>query len=236
MVLKTFLAFFIIMSFAFPLYSQDSRVLFKEDFNDLVKWQEVFFPKIENHTTYSIEKQGDDTYLKAHSESAASLLVYTEPFDVYTFPRVRWRWKIDGIIAAGNAKTREGDDYPVRIYIAFEYDPKEAGIIERAQYAAAKAFYGEYPPHSSLNYIWANKEHAEDILSSVYTGRSIMILLQKGDARAGTWVTQDINIIGDYEKAFGGKSPKRATIGIMADADNTGERATSYIDYIMVYR
>ncbi|MBN2466898.1 MAG: DUF3047 domain-containing protein, partial [Deltaproteobacteria bacterium] len=234
MMLKTFLVFFVIMSFALTVYSQDSRVLFKEDFSDLVKWQEVFFPKIEKHTTYSIEKQGDDTYLKAQSESAASLLVYIEPFDVYTFPRVRWRWKIDGIIATGNAKTKDGDDYPIRIYIAFEYDPDTSGFFERAQYSAIKALYGQYPPHSSLNYIWANKEHAEDILSSVYTGRSIMILLQKGAARAGTWVREDINIIEDYEKAFGEKPPGRATIGIMADSDNTGESATSYIDYIMV--
>ena len=233
---RTLLAFFVLMSFVHPLFSQNSSVLFREDFQDLVKWKEEFFPKIQRHTTYTIEKQGGDTYLKAHSESSASLLIYKEPFDVYAYPHVRWRWKIDGIIKKGNAKTRQGDDYPVRIYIAFEYYPADAGIFLRAQYAAVKALYGQYPPHSSLNYIWANRKHEEDILSSTYTDRSKMILLEKGDDLAGTWVTEDINIIEDYEKAFGGKPPRRATIGIMADSDNTSEQATSYIDYIMVYR
>ena len=233
---RTLLAFFVLMSFVHPLFSQNSSVLFREDFQDLVKWKDEFFPKIQRHTFYTVEKQGSDTYLKAHSESSASLLIYTEPFDVYEYPHVRWRWKIDGIIEKGNAKTRQGDDYPIRIYIAFEYDPADAGIFLRAQYAAVKALYGEYPPHSSLNYIWANRQHDEDILSSTYTDRSKMILLEKGDELAGTWVTEDINIIEDYEKAFNGKPPRRATIGIMADSDNTSEQATSYIDYIMVYR
>jgi hypothetical protein len=236
MKLKNVLVVFVVMGFVNPVYSQDSQVLFREDFQDLLTWREEFFPKIQQHTSYIIEKQNGGTYLKAHSESSASLLIYTKPFDVYAFPRVKWRWKIDGIIEKGNAKTRQGDDYPIRIYIAFEYDPETAGIFERAQYSAVKALYGEYPPHSSLNYIWANQLHEEDILTSTYTDRSRMVLLQKGNARAGTWVTEDIDIIGDYEKAFGEKPPGRATIGIMADSDNTGEQATSYIDYIMVYR
>ena len=236
MKLKTVLVFFVITGFVLPVYAQDNRILFREDFQDLVKWKDEFFPKIPRHTSYSIEKQNGDTYLKAHSESSASLLIYTEPFDVYAFPRVSWRWKIDGVIEKGDAKTKKGDDYPIRIYVAFEYDPVAAGIFERAQYAAVKALYGKYPPHSSLNYIWANRQYNEDILISVYTDRSRMVLLQKGDAYSGTWVSEDINIIEDYEKAFGEKPPARATIGIMADTDNTGAEATSYIDYIMVYR
>ena len=236
MVNRTFLAFLFFMSFVVQGYSQDNLVLFREDFRDLAKWKEEFFPKIERHTSYSIEKQDNDTFLKAYSQASASLLIYTEPFDVYAFPRVKWRWKIDSVMEKGNAKTKEGDDYPIRIYIAFEYDPEEAGFFERAQYAAVKTLYGQYPPHSSLNYIWANRQHEEDILVSVYTHRSMMILLQKGDAHAGTWVTEEINIIEDYERAFNEKPPGRATLGIMADSDNTGAQATSYIDYIMVYR
>lgn len=236
MIPKRLLAFFVLMNFVLPVSSQDSHILFREDFQDLVKWKEQFFPKIQRHTSYTVETQGGDTYLKAHSESSASLLIYTEPFDVYTYSRVRWRWKIDRIIEKGNAKTRQGDDYPIRIYIAFEYDPADAGIFQRAQYVAVKALYGQYPPHSSLNYIWANRQHEEDILSSTYTDRSKMVLLERGDDRAGSWVEEDINIIEDYEKAFGEKPPRRATIGIMADSDNTSGRATSYIDYIMVYR
>lgn len=214
----------------------DEKILFREDFQDLSKWKNEFFPKIPEHTIYRIEKENGESYLMAHSDHSASLLIYTEPFDVYDFPDVRWRWKIDGIIENGNAKTKQGDDYPIRIYIAFAYDSEKSGLIERAQYAALRALYGEYPPHSSLNYIWANHLYEETILDSPYTSRSKMILLEKGNERAGTWVTEEINIIKDYEAAFGRKPPGKATIGIMNDSDNTSGQATSYIDYIMVYR
>ncbi|MCK5347452.1 MAG: DUF3047 domain-containing protein, partial [Candidatus Heimdallarchaeota archaeon] len=71
----------------------------------------------------------------------------------------------------GNAKTKEGDDYPIRIYVIFKYDPKRAGFFEKLKYNSAKLVYGEYPPHSALNYIWANKEHKERIITSAYTDK-----------------------------------------------------------------
>ena len=234
----TFLTFFIFVVVLFApvaIYPMDEKILFREDFHDLAKWKDEFFPKIPDHTTYRIEKDRGESYLIAHSDHSASLLIYTEPFNVYDFPNVMWRWKINDIIESGNAKTRQGDDYPIRIYIAFEYDPKKAAFFERAQYAAVKALYGQYPPHSSLNYIWANQLHEETILDSPYTSRSKMLLLEKGNERAGKWVREDINIIKDYEAAFGRKPPGKATIGIMNDSDNTSGQATSYIDYIMVY-
>lgn len=226
----------VIMAFFSDAYPGNEQVLFREEFQDLAKWKEEFFPKIPRHTTYSIGNQGDRSYLKTQSGSSASLLIYTETFDVYAFPRVRWSWKIDGIIENGDAKTRQGDDYPIRVYIAFEYDPDRAGFLDRTRYGVMKALYGQYPPHSSLNYIWANLQHKEDVLDSPYTDRSRMILLEKGGRLAGVWVQEDIDIIRDYERAFGEKPPARATIGIMNDSDNTGGSATSYIDYLMVYR
>lgn len=210
--------------------------LFREDFDGLSSWKEVFFPKIPRHTIYGIEKAGSESYLVARSDASASLLVYRKPFDVYKNPRVRWRWKVSNLYRKADPRTKEGDDYPLRIYVAFQYDPSRAGVIEKAVYNAARLVYGEYPPLRSLNYVWASGPDPQRMIPSAYTDRSMMIPLESGGARAGQWVVEEVDVLSDYRKAFGGDPPHMATIGIMNDSDNTGERSTSYVDFIEVFR
>jgi ArsR family metal-binding transcriptional regulator len=94
--------------------------------------------------------------------------------------------------------------------------------------------YGEYPPHSSLSYVWANREDPETIVTSPYTDKAKMVLLEKGQNKVGTWQDEEVNILEDYQKAFGTKPPARARIAVMNDSDNTGESSVSYVEYIEV--
>ena len=213
-----------------------SDVFMSEQFNDITQWEPLTFDKIEKHSDYSIEKEGTNSVLTAKSDGSASGLIYTNTFDVTQYPLVKWRWKIANVYEKGDASSKKGDDYPIRVYVIFKYDPKKAGFGLRSKYGLAKKLYGEYPPHSSLNYIWANHEHEKDVITSPYTSRSKMIPLQSGDSKAGEWVEEEVNIVADYKKAFGKDPPSGASIAIMSDSDNTGEKATAHIDYISVYR
>jgi hypothetical protein len=216
-------------------HSAEGRSLFREDFNDLSSWNPLYFPKIKKHTSYTIESNGSESYLKAESNASASAVLHKKEFNVYQYSRLRWRWKVENVYTKGNAKTKSGDDYPLRIYIVFKYDPEKAGFTEKLKHSAAKLIYGEYPPHSSLNYIWANREHDETIITNAYTHRSKMVLLQRGDSNSGKWLNQNVNIRKDYEEAFGATPPPIARIAIMNDSDDTGEESISYLDYIELY-
>ena len=142
------------------------------------------------------------------------------------------RTKISNVYKKGDATKKEGDDYPVRIYIIFKYDPSKASFFEKAKYNAAKLIYGEYPPHSSLNYIWANKNHNKNIIPNPFTDKAMMIVMETGKSKAGQWIEESVNILEDYKKAFRGMPPEQAGLAIMCDADNTGEKAVSFVDYI----
>jgi hypothetical protein len=48
-------------------------------------------------------------------------------------------------------------------------------------------------------------------------------------------VDEEIDILTDYQRAFGTKPPARARIAIMNDSDNTGESSVSWMDHIEVY-
>jgi hypothetical protein len=221
---------------ALPASADDRQVLFREDFSTLDNWKPFTFPKIKSHSTYTIERAGSDHVLRAESSASASAIVYKETFTVRDYPKAKWRWRVKNVYAKGNARSKEGDDYPIRVYIMFEYDPDKAGVGERIKYGIAKSLYGDYPPHSSLSYIWSSKDDPETFVVSPYTDKAVMVLLEKGLAKVGTWVDEEIDILADYEKAFKTKPPARARIAIMNDSDNTGEGSVSWMEYIEVFK
>jgi hypothetical protein len=212
---------------------QESPAFMREEFDSLEGWQPLTFPKIEQHTQYDVVALGDGgRALRAQARGSASGLIRTNTFDATRLPVLRWRWKTDSVYRKGNAERKSGDDYPIRVYVVFTYDPDRAGFAMRAKYALARKLYGEYPPHSSLNYIWANRLHDRRILPSPYTGRSQMVVLRAGTRHVGTWVEEEVNVVEDYRAAFGEDPPPEARLAVMSDADNTGEAAVAYIDFI----
>jgi len=218
------------------VFAQEPDIYLHEEFNNLDEWKPFYFTKIKEHTIYSVEEDGGIAYLKADSNSSASGIIFKKEIHIFKYPKIRWRWKISNVFKKGDAKEKAGDDYPARVYIIFKYDPANASFGQRLRYGAAKSIRGEYPPHSSLNYIWANKSHEERILTNTYTSEAKMIVLQTGEVNAGKWIEQEVDIIDDYHKAFGEDPPSIASLAIMNDSDNTGESAVSYIDYIDIYR
>jgi hypothetical protein len=64
----------------------------------------------------------------------------------------------------------------------------------------------------------------------------MMVLLEKGASKVGTWVDEEIDILADYQKAFRTRPPARARIAIMNDSDNTGESSVSWMEYLEVFR
>lgn len=217
-------------------FSQERQVFFREDFKTLEKWRPLTFPKISAHTTYGIESKDGESFLKAESNASASALIYKEEFNVYEYPKVRWRWKVDSVYRSGDPEKKSGDDYPIRIYVVFKYDPDKAGGLEKVKYGLAKKLYGEYPPHSTLSYVWASREDQKAIVTSPYTHRARLITLEKGDKKKGLWQDEEISIVEDYRKAFGADPPPIASLGIMNDSDNTGENSISYVDFIEVFK
>ncbi len=221
--------------FAVTVRSEGQQILLQENFDNISDWAPLYFPKIKKYSSYTVVSDDEGSYLKAESDGSASALIYEGKFNVYSFPYVKWRWKVENLYVKGNARSKKGDDYPIRIYIIFKYDPKKAGFRKRMKYKAAKLLYGEYPPHSGLNYIWANKEHRERIISNKYTDKVKMILMQKGKSNVGKWQEHEVNIVEDNKAAFGKNPPEIASIAIMNDSDNTGESSTSYVDFIEVF-
>jgi hypothetical protein len=135
---------------------------------------------------------------------------------------------VENLLSKADVTRKQGDDYPARIYVAFAYDPGRASLSQRIKYEAAHLIYGEYPPHSGLNYIWESKAPLGTIVPNPFTDRVRMIVVDSGPARVGQWVEHERNVLEDYKQAFREEPPMISGIAIMTDADNTQESAVAY--------
>ena len=212
------------------------KIFLHEAFESLDAWEPLFFRGIDRHTTYTIQKQNGSNELVAKSDNSASGLVSKRTFNVTEFPIIHWRWKVDNLYEKGNYRLKSGDDYPIRVYVLFAYDPDSAPLGMKIKYGLVKALYGRYPPHSTLNYIWANRADETEPVFSPFTDRSIMIPLEHGPQKVGQWVEESVNVLEDYKRTFGSPPPPQAALAIMNDSDNTGERSTAYIQFIEVLK
>ena len=209
--------------------TNEKAAFLHEEFENLDRWEPLTFPKIKTHSTYTVVQEDGGAVLWAESKASASGLLLKESFDVRKFPVLRWRWKVDQIYLEADPRKKSGDDYPIRIYVIFEYDPEQAGLATRMKYRLAKTRYGKYPPLAALNYVWASQAE-EPFYFNPDSDRSAMIPLEVGEDTVGSWVEEHVNVAGDYRHIFGGEPPARATLAIMNDSDNTGAAAVSYVD------
>jgi len=193
-------------------------------------WEPLTFRKVPRPTQYRVVPDGEGWVLEARSEAAASALYHPLELDLRAHPRLTWRWKIGNVLVNADARTKQGDDYPARVYVAFRHDPARATAWERTKYGTYRLFYGTYPPHAALNYIWDNRLPVGATLDNAYTDRAKMVVVRSGGAEAGRWLTETRNVLEDYRRLFGGDPPPVAGVAVMTDTDDTGERAVAWYD------
>ncbi|TKS61566.1 MAG: hypothetical protein EWM72_00314 [Nitrospira sp.] len=190
-------------------------------------WKPLTFKKVPKQTLYQLVKDGEALVVKATSEASASGLTKEVRIDPKDYPIIRWRWKVDSLLMNSNVSRKDGDDYPARLYITFEYDPDKVGFSKKLKYKAGRAIFGDIPI-GALNYIWETKTPVGTIIENAYTDFAQMIVVESGPQKVGTWVDEERNIYEDYKKAFSEEPPMINGVAIMSDTDNTKERVTAY--------
>ena len=197
-------AVFCLFIVSLPALAQEIKL---GDFSsgDLKGWEEKSFA---GNTTYELVDNDGRKVLKAVSDKAASGLFKEVDIDLKQYPILRWSWKVEGVLAKGDAFTKEGDDYPARIYIVFP----------------AFLFWNT----RGINYIWANKLPKGQAVPNAYADKVIMLAVESGPSKTGQWVSQERNVYEDFKKLFGEEPPTLGAVAIMTDTDNTDSRAVAY--------
>ena len=203
-------------------------------------WETIRFGDVETETQYRLVERpvedGSTTVVRAVSDGGAAGLGRTVRLNPQRYPMLSWRWKVTNVLDEGDARTKDGDDYPARLYVTFDYDPSNFGLVDRAKYETLQALGYDQIPTRALNYIWASRVDQDTILPNAFTDWVRMIPVESGSAKVGTWVRERRDIRADYRRAFGESPPPIDGVAIMTDTDNTGEAATAYYGDIVARR
>ncbi len=217
---------------AFP--ADGSPESLREDFDDLDNWWHLKFRSIDKYTRYSVERPDGNGVLRIEADHSASSLIWNREFPIREYPVIRWRWKVERLPEHADLRKKSTDDFAVRVYVWFKFDPEKSSLLKRSKYGAAKFILGRYPADSALCYVWANRSYDRDVFVGAYAEDTRIILLKQGPKELGRWVDERVDALADYRRTFGSEPPVTAGIAVMGDADNTGDRTLSFLDFIEV--
>ncbi len=172
---------------------------------DLSGWEEQSFA---GHTSYQLVKDAGRRVLKARAAGTASGLFKEVKIDLRRTPILRWSWKVEGVLAKGDARTKAGDDYPARVYVVWP----------------AFLFWNT----KGISYIWANKLPQGQAVPNPFTGKVMMVAVRSGPAQAGRWLHEQRDVLADYRRLFGGEPEPVGAVAVMTDGDNTGGTVTAF--------
>ncbi len=169
-------------------------------------WTEKSFA---GHTDYQLVALDGQTVLQARSKAAASGLVRKIKIDLGKTPYLNWRWKIDATLGHPDERSKQGDDYPARVYVVF----------------SGGAFFWRT---RALTYVWSSSQPKGAQWANAYTGNVRMIAVRSGQALKGQWVTERRNIRADFKLLFGTDIRYLDAVAVMSDTDNTGGEALAW--------
>lgn len=197
-------------------------------------WETMNFTGI-SRTAYSVVQIDGKSAVKAKSEQSSSGLVREVEIDLKEYPILRWTWRAENIFEKGTVHEKNGDDYPTRIYILFDYDIGHLPWGPRQRIRILRTFYGRIPTRA-INYIWESNEPKGTIVQNPYTQLVTMVVVESGEDNLGKWVSYERNVYEDYKTIFGEEPPVIGGIAIMTDSDDTRESATSYFRNISFHK
>lgn len=176
-------------------------------------------------TRYRIQHWDGVLAIEAKADQSMSLFARPLDIDLKKTPILCWRWRIDAPLIHADMKTKEGDDYAARIYIAFTLPPELMSMGTRLKLKFARSMYGDFVPDAALNYVWDNLHPIGTEQANAYTDRTRMIVVQTGKDKAGRWINERRDVLSDAIAAFGSDNIRTSLFAVATDTDNTGEQA-----------
>jgi len=185
-------------------------------------------------TRFEVVQQDGRRVLKVDADQSYGNLVHRVHVPLTSATTLAWRWRVEQFVQGADLRTRAGDDGAAKLCVFFDLPTSRLPLVERTRLALARSTVGEDVPSEALCYVWDATQPKGSWLVNAYTRRMRMAVIESGAsaARGNGWVTEQRNLLDDYERAFGDESgglvPDVVAIAISADADNTRGHGVAY--------
>ena len=174
----------------------------------------------------AIVRDGNDDVFNIDAKHAAGAIAHV--LDIPAATTLSWRWKVDHSVAKADMSKKSGDDFAARVYVFFNVPRAKLSWLQRMKLSLARRALGHAMPTAALCYVWDNHHPVGTTAPNAYTDLVRTIVLQSGNAHAGTWQLQQRNLAADFRAAFGRAAPRVTGIALASDTDNTGGHVTAW--------
>ncbi len=179
---------------------------------------EALGPQKDRGRVETDQEAGGNHFLRISTDGSFYSFGIDTPFDPEHYPILKWRWRVDRMPASADISTRNGDDAAARMYVVFR-DAKSA----------------DHSPHRTLEYVWDTTHPVGTIIPDPYSPElAKAIVLESGSAKLGQWVREQVNLIDDFQRAFGLKPGWVKTIAFASNSEETHSATVSDFDDLQI--
>ena len=174
---------------------------------DILDWQTHSF---NGETEYTrAERDGEHAVHARCNDSTGSGHVLQKKIDLDETPIMEWRWRVDAVYEGLDPHSKEGDDYPARIY-----------VVDRHSVLRWRT--------RAINYVWANTQPEGSDWANPFTDRAHMLAVASGVPEDKGWRSQRRNLREDFQRFHDRKLDSINVVAIMTDCDNAGQTAEAW--------
>lgn len=177
---------------------------------DLKQWKERSF---KGNTDYRVIEDGGVPVLRGETQGQASVLYRKQKIDLKATPVVYWSWKVDRTYQNIDERTRNGDDFPARMYVV-----AKTGLLPWETVA--------------INYVWSSQSPLDESWANPFTDKARMVVVESGEQFVGQWVSEQRNVAEDFQRYFDLEVEELSGYAVMVDGDNSNREAVAWFGEI----
>lgn len=175
-------------------------------------------PRSDRGWVRTLREPGGNHFLRIATDGTFYSIGITSPFNPLNYPMVSWRWRVGKLPAGADISSKASADAAARLFVTF---------------ARSNARHETRP--RALVYVWDSKYPVGTILPSPYFPRTEkLIVLESGPARADQWVSERVDLVSDYRRAFGGNPPEVEKIACATGSAHTHSSSVADFDDLQV--
>lgn len=162
------------------------------------------------------QENGGNHFLRISTDGSFYSFGIDTPFDPERYPVLTWRWRVERMPQGADISTRSGDDAAARLFVVFR-DAADPSIKRK------------------LEYVWDTTHAPGTIIPDPYSPDTIKaVVLQSGSAKLGQWIPEKVNLVSDYQRAFGTKPGRVKTIAFASNSEETHSATVADFDDLQI--
>ena len=162
------------------------------------------------------QETGGNHFLRISTDGSFYSFGIDTPFDPEQYPVLTWRWRVERMPQRADISTRAGDDAAARLFVVFR-DAADPSIKRK------------------LEYVWDTTHAPGTIIPDPYLPDTMKaVVLESGSAKLGQWIPEKVNLVSDYQRAFGTKPGRVKTIAFASNSEETHSATVADFDDLQI--